>query len=325
MISPRRDGTPGGGGGGGSTGPGKLYVTNEATGTILRFDGALTSNGNLTPASVLSGLSGPQYLTIDTVNDRLYVVNQNAGTILVYDNASTKASGGNSQRSIGGLSAPSDLALDRTNDLLYVAQGTSILVFSGASAANGSPAPARTISPQVGGNAATATAIFLDTANNRLYLADSVNSAIDIFDNATALTGLVTANRSLSGANTGLSLPEGVQVDSIGRLIVANNNPASITIYPNAATVNGNITPSSTVSGSATTLLGPSQILITTGNELYVADGVQGEVAIFAGFNAASGNIAPNRSVFGSSTGLARSNNGTGPTTARGVTLDATR
>jgi sugar lactone lactonase YvrE len=321
VISPRRDGT--------TTGPpvpppsglGKLYVTDEANSTILRFDGALTATGNLTPAATISGspLSTPQYMTIDTVNNRLYVAA--TGGVLVYDQVSTKNGNISADRTIGGLSMPQDLALDRARDLLYVADSGAIKVFSGASSANGTPSPTRIINPQVAGAGISISAIFLDTVNDRLYIADSINFAVDIYDGATALTGAVNASRSLSGSNTGLAQPDGVQVDGIGRLIVANNNPPSITIYPNAATVNGNSLPVSTVRGASNTLQGPSQILVTPGNELYVADGVQGAVPIFAGFNAANGTLTPNRNITGSKTGLTPS----GSSTARGLALDATR
>jgi len=100
LISPRRDGTgttttppPGG------TNPGKLYVTNEANNTILRFDNALTATGDQTPAATLnntSQISSPQYLLIDSASNRLYVAVTNA--VLVYDNASTQTGGAAASR-----------------------------------------------------------------------------------------------------------------------------------------------------------------------------------------------------------------------------------
>ncbi|HWZ45855.1 MAG TPA: beta-propeller fold lactonase family protein, partial [Candidatus Saccharimonadales bacterium] len=303
-------------------GAGKLYVTNEDSNQVLRFDGVLTATGNLTPAATISNsaqISAPQYLAIDAVNNRLYVAT--SGAVLVYDQASTKNGSVNADRTIGGLTAPQDLALDRGHDLLYVADSGTVRVFSGASSANGSPAPARTIVPQVAGSGIVVSAIFLDTVNDRLYIADSLNAAVDIYDGANTLNGNVNANRSLSGPSTGLARPEGVQVDAIGRLIVANNNPPSITIYPNAATVTGDLAPTSTVRGASNTLQGPSQIFVTTGNELYVADGVQGAVPIFAGFNAANGTISPTRNITGSKTTITTA----GRSTVRGLALDATR
>ncbi|MGZ4898480.1 MAG: hypothetical protein ACXV8X_02385, partial [Candidatus Angelobacter sp.] len=65
VISPRR--IVGGGGGGTPTptptptpnpvATGKLYVSNGTTNTILRFDNALTTSGNVTPAAQIVGAS----------------------------------------------------------------------------------------------------------------------------------------------------------------------------------------------------------------------------------------------------------------------------
>jgi len=326
VISPRRDGTgttttppPGG------TNPGKLYVTNEANNTILRFDNALTATGDQTPAATLnntSQISSPQYLLIDSANNRLYVAVSNA--VLVYDNASTQTGGAAASRVIQGVSSPTDLALDRVRDQLYVTDGFSILVFANASTANGTPTPARTINPLSGGSAFSVAAIFLDTGTDKLYVADSLNSAVNIYDGASILNGSVNAPRTLSGANTQLSNPQGLQVDALGRLIVANNRSGSITIYASAINVSGNIVPSATITSPAANMAGPSQIFLSTGNELYVADGTAGGIPIFSGVNSANGNITPARDIAGPHTTLSRANAGSA-TTARGVGLDPTR
>src|SRR5689334_16810196 len=87
VISPRR--TLGGGGGGTTPTPtptpqpgaqGKLYVANQGDDSILRFDNAASANGNQPPAATIQGnltnLNGPNYIFIDSTNDRLYVTNQ---------------------------------------------------------------------------------------------------------------------------------------------------------------------------------------------------------------------------------------------------------
>jgi 6-phosphogluconolactonase (cycloisomerase 2 family) len=307
-----------------------LYVTNEPGNTILRFDNALAANGNLTPNATISGsqLSSPQYLFIDTANDRLYVAE--LGGVLIYEKASTKTGNISADRTIAGastgLTSPLDLALDRPRDLLYVADVGSIEVFGSASTINGDISSVRSIVPLAGGSGFVIGAIFLDAANDRLYVADLAGSAINIYDGASGLSGSVNANRSLSGTNTKLDHPEGVQVDAVGRLVVANNNSGTITIYANAATVNGNVAPSSAITSNTTSglfLSGPSQIVTTTGNELYVADGIVGGVPIFAGINAANGNLTPSRNIAGSNTTLSRSSGGAA--TARGIALDSTR
>src|SRR6202035_4790718 len=116
---------------------------------------------------------------------------------------------------IGGLSSPTDLALDRVHDLLYVTDGANIGVFANASTANGTSTPARTISPQSGGVAFNIATIFLDTGTDKLYVADSLISTVNIYDDASILNGSVNAPRTLSGANTQLSNPQGLQVDAL--------------------------------------------------------------------------------------------------------------
>jgi len=58
---------------------GKLYVSNQAANSILRFDGASTASANVVPGATIAGgatqLSSPQYLFVDQAADRLFVAN----------------------------------------------------------------------------------------------------------------------------------------------------------------------------------------------------------------------------------------------------------
>lgn len=328
VISPRRDTTVSGGGGGGGGTQGKLYVTNEAGNAILRFNGALTATGNIAPAATIAGsatqILTPQYLFVDAQADRLFVADLGGSAVLVFENASTKTGNIAPNRTIAGagtlLAQPSDVTVDRGKDLLYVADSGSILVFAAASTVNGNTPPVRTITPSP---ALTIGAIFLDATNDRLYVADTSN-AVDVFDGASTLNGTVAPPRRLTGAATQLGQPQGLLVDSAGRLIVSNVSPASIAVFNNAATITGNIAPVGFINGGNTTLVGPTQITLNpnaTGGDLFVADGFAGEVAVFSNIAAANGNIAPARNINGSNTNLAR----TGGATAKGVALDTTR
>lgn len=327
-VSPRRDGTSVGGGGGGNTPQGKLYVTNDSGNAILRFDNAFGATGNVAPAATIAGaltqLISPQYLFIDTQANRLFVADLGTSAVLIFDNASTQT--GNVaptrilQGSASGLFQPSSLFLDKGRDLLYVVDGPDVLVFSSASTINGNSPPVRTITPNPTFNIA---AIFVDTANDRLFLADPTD-AIDIFDASSTLNGTVTAPRKITGALTQLAQPAGLWVDGSNRLIVSNFSPPSIAVFANASTATGNVTPTGVISGSATTLVGPNQIALNPGvgaGDLYVADPFGGEVAVFSNIGTAGGNVAPIRNITGSSTQLARS----GGATARGVAIDTTR
>jgi hypothetical protein len=303
-------------------------VVSETANAILRFDNAFTATGNVAPAATISGavttLNIPQYLTVDTVNDRLFVANLGSSSILVFDSISTKTGNIAPSRTIAGattaLIQPSDLAYDRARNLLYVADGPDVYVFASASTANGDVAPSRDIKPGF-----SVAALFLDPAGDRLYLADAAANAVAIFDTASVLNNTVTATRTLTGATTGLSQPFGLQVDSGGRLLVSNFAGNAITIYNSAATINGNVAPTATISGASTLLSNPTQIAAnpaSSSGEVYVANPFVGNVAIFPSYTTTNGNVAPGRNISGTATTLVPSG---GHPTARGVALDSTR
>jgi hypothetical protein len=324
QISPRRGTISNGGGGGGGTG-GQLYVSTASS--ILHFNNAESSNGNIAPVSTISGtntqLSSPQHLFLDTANDRLYVANQGGSSVLVFDGVSTQSGTINSAptRAIfgnaTGLVAPIDVALDPVNNLLYVADGTSILVFAGASTVNGNTPPVHNINMgvSIGG-------LFLDATNNQLYVSDPGDNAVDRLDGANSQDVVGVVGGAIAGANTGLSQPRGLALDAAGRLLVSNSaTPASITVYASASVATGNITPSLTISGSSTLLRAPGQIALNrnVGNgELYVLDPLAASVLVFTNAPTTGGNIAPARNIAGSNTGITAS-------AVNGLAIDPTR
>src|ERR1051326_8729026 len=116
VISPRR--TLGGGGGTptptGSPTPtpaatGKLYVIDSKSNTLLRFDNALTVNGNPTPAATIVGTNTtfnfPNFMTLDTANGSLYIADTNDLSIVIYDGISTKSGNISPSRIIAGVAA----------------------------------------------------------------------------------------------------------------------------------------------------------------------------------------------------------------------------
>ncbi|MGC2696167.1 MAG: hypothetical protein WA738_10280 [Candidatus Angelobacter sp.] len=340
VISPRR--TLGGGGGGGTPTPtpsptasptptpgatpaGKLYVSNGGANSIVRFDQALTASGNIVPGATISGaattLTAPAYITLDVAADRLFVANNGDLSVLIFDNISTKNGNVAPSRTIFGaatlLSAPTDVALDSSRNLLYVADDTQVEVFASASTASGNIAPARSLSVGF-----TIGAVFIDSTNDRMFLADPAGNAITVYDSASTLaTGPITASRTIQGAATHLAMPSGIQVDGLGRLVISNTASASMTIYPNAAGANGNIAPAAEIVGSNTGFSSPDQIILNTAGtgSVYNADPGAARVAIFGNLSTATGNIAPTRTITGPSTTL---------TTAGrpvGVALDITR
>src|SRR5205807_2588728 len=244
---------------------GKIYVSNAANNSSVRFDNALTVTGNAAVGASISGastqLAAPQYLLLDVPNNRLFVANQGASSVVIFESANTRTGNVTPDRTISGpatlLASPVDLAVDSGRNLLYVADGSNILAFAAASTVNGNTPPVRAI-----GVGFIASAVFLDQANDRLFVADSTGNAIHIYDGVSLLNNAVAANRIISGAATQLNKPAGLQIDAAGRLIVNNFGAPSITIYSNAAIINGNVTPVATVTGSNTGLGAPTQMIL---------------------------------------------------------------
>lgn len=323
VISPRR--TLGGGGGTptptptptGSPTPtpaatGKLYVMESNSNTLLRFDNAFTVSGNATPAATIVGTNTtfnfPNFMTLDTANDSLYIADTNDLSVVIYDSISTKNGNIAPSRIIAGVAAnllsPTDVSLDKVKNLLYVADDLDIHVYASASTVNGNQAPVRdlTVPFQLSG-------IFIDGANDRLYVADQAGNAVAVYDHASTLNGAITANRAVQGAATHLSGPGSVQVDGAGRLVVSNSLAPSITIYANAATADGDIAPVAEIAGVNTGLSVPTQIFVdTTGTgTLYNVDPGAARVAVWGNLNTANGNIAPTRTISGANTGITAS------------------
>lgn len=231
----------------------RLYVGNGVS--IRVFNSASQANGDIFPDRVItnnpaSGNTGS--LFVDMVNNRLYVGDDVVG-VRVFDNASGISGATASTRLVTGDFGASfqvfGVAVDTARNILYVsnrnitASSSQISVFDSASTVNGSNTPTRTITPNpvsaVGG-------IFLDTTNDRLYVASgSSASNVMVFNTASA------ANGSTAPAKT-LSFPSAITsvfVETVNDRLYAVSLGA-IYIVNNASTASGTVT--------ATAVLAPS-------------------------------------------------------------------
>jgi hypothetical protein len=303
---------------------GLLYVTSGSQNSIVRFDNAFAASGNVSPAATISGpattLSEPIYLALDSSANRLFVVSRANASIMVFDQISTRTGNAAPDRVITGIATnlfvPIQPFLDKSRDLLYVADDVDVLVFATASTANGNVAVSRDI--QVG---FTVGAVFVDSAADRLFLADTTGNTINVYDSASTLNGIVTPTRQITGASTGLAGPVGLQIDTSGRLVVSNSLAPSITVYGAAASASGNVTPAAAIIGSNTGFVSPNQIAFdtTARDTLYVADPGSGKIAVFTSFSIANGNLAPTRIIGGAATTLSATGQNSG------VALDVSR
>jgi len=213
----------------------RLYVANRDGNTVIAFNGDCPSGalkGNIAPASLLR-LAGddkpvqldlPRAVAVDASRDILYISNMGSDSILVYDEAST---------ALGG--APSDCSTDFTP--CNQAPDRNILPHSGADNTSKLELP---------------YGIFVDSANDRLYVANTgLNTpGIFIYEHAStrdqgAVPERVVISRiaqlpetcSPAGSPppalplppecslTQLTAPAGIDVDVAGeRVFVINNN-----------------------------------------------------------------------------------------------------
>lgn len=224
----------------------RLYVANGAS--ILVFNNAGSAHGNVAPVQTLSStrFGNVSSLFLDTANDVLYVGDDLNG-VWVINNASSangsitpnRSITGNFTAGFGGTFQIHSIFVDTTRDMLYVslsriAGPNGVLVFNGASSANGSNlAPARSIlcNPSV-----TPGGIFVDAGGDRLYLADTSGFTVQVIDGASAADGAVAPSRII---NIGSS-PASIAVDPVNdRLYVLN--PGVVYIVNGASAADGSV------------------------------------------------------------------------------------
>ena len=298
----------------------------------MRFDNATTTaSGNVAPSATIVGgsttLDNPTFIRLDVSADRLYVANSGGPSILVFESISTKDANAAPDRTISGpdLVVPIDVAVDTSLDLLYVADDIDVFVYTSASTANGTNLTAAhdittPITASIGG-------IFLDAANDRLFVSDPSGNAVEIYDNASSLDGTVSPTRTIQGAATHLAAPSSLQLDGSGRLVVSNSSASgpSITIYAANVISTGtgaiNAIPVGEIKGASTGFDRPDQIAVDTSGTgtVYNVDSGAARVAAFTNLSTATGNIAPARTISGSNTGISLAS------TPKGIAIDNSR
>ncbi|MGZ7060679.1 MAG: hypothetical protein ACXVJU_15445, partial [Candidatus Angelobacter sp.] len=125
--------------------------------------------------------------------------------------------------------------------VLYVTSGSqnSIVRFGNAFAANGNVPPGGTIS----GTATTLTTpvyLALDSAADRLFVANRTSASILIFDQASSKNGNVAPTRAISGTTTGLFVPIQPVLDKTRDLLYVSDD-VDVLVFASASTANGNV------------------------------------------------------------------------------------
>lgn len=317
----------------------RLFVANGSNNRVTVYDVASITDGenatkvlgqsnftNSGTATTQAGMNSPQGLAYDAANTRLFVADNGNNRVVVYDVASitdgenaTKVLGQSNFTSSGGvqsqsgMSGPFGLAYDSANSRLFVSESTNnrVTAFDVTSITDGENA-ASLLGQTDFAFASAATSqdgmtspqgIAYDATNSRLFVAQSTNRRITVYDVASITDGEnaidvigqystflpVTVNYEKSAVNNtphpyGFNSPTTVAVDSVNhRLFVADNSNNRVLVF-NLSTDNtlSDRTPDNVLgqpdfvsSASATTqdgMCGPQGVLHdSANNRLFVA------------------------------------------------------
>lgn len=243
---------------------GRLFVADSGADAITEYDRGTT--GSTPPTATIAGpatrLAGPAGLTLDA-SGRLYVANRTSNSITVF---APDVSGNTGPLfTISGpdtaLSSPAAVAVDAMGRLWVANAGTNSLTAYATGATGDAKPVARIAGPATGLNHPQGLA---QDASGNLLAANTFGESVTAY--AISFIGIATNPnvapiRTLSGSSTGLSFPDGIDVDAGGHIYVANQFGNDITSYP--ATANGNVAPLTTIAGSNTGLAGPGAIALT--------------------------------------------------------------
>jgi len=186
-------------------------------------------------------------------------------------------------------------------------------------------------------------------AQNELFVTNALNNSVTVYDRSAS--GNMAPLRTISGAATGLIVPQGVTVDTVNDELVvsdtgairvyartASGNVAPLraiallgssrgvavdtvhdelvvasasTIKVYARTADGSVLPLRTIQGAATLLNNPQGLAVDTANDELVVANINNAITVYS--RTASGNVAPLRTISGAATGL---------NSPRGLSLD---
>ncbi len=292
----------------------ETYVSNYSANKITVF--ARTASGDVLPTrTIQTGLNQPHTLGVDLTNHELFVPNNledtHAPAINVYDLGASFPGNDSPKRTISGaltlLNRPAGLVVDALHQELYVANdldaaSSAVLVFPLGATGNVAPTriiqgPLTTIVGPLG--------MALDLVHDELIVVNyktAFGGSITVFHRTA--TGNVAPIRTIQGALTEFSSPQGVALDlAHDELLVANSRfstalPGDVLVFPRSAS--GDTAPVRQITGPSTGLCNPIGLVLDAVNdELVVANSgfasTQCTPSVTTYARAASGDAAPIR------------------------------
>ena len=182
---------------------------------------------------------------------------------------------------------------------LYVSTPSSILHFSNAETINGNVAPIHTLTgPST--QLASPRHLFIDTPNDRLYVANQGGSSVLVFDTISILNGDVSPTRIISGNATELIAPIDVALDAAKDLLYVADGTL-IHVFAGASTISGNAPPVRDIQLSVA--IG-GVFLSATNDQLYVTEPGINAVTRLDGASLQNGTSVASGILTGPDTGL---------------------
>lgn len=281
----------------------RLFVVNNASGTIASFANPAQANGDVAPTTLIGGaatrLDGPGELIV-TDGGLLIVPNFLDDSISVFEGALTRTGNVAPRNTARGIGVPATLAYDAATDQLYVGApaGPLIPVYAAVSTTgfSGAVTPVRTIS-----STALSSARGLLLFDGALYVADRASESILVFNAASSANGSLTPNRTIRG-NPAFSGIQDLVVDAAGRLYVLSSFAGRVDIYTDPRVLNGAAAPAGSfrISGGRTL----AALAIDSAGVGYIADSAANAIYIVDNVAAQNGLIAASRTIKGPNTSL---------------------
>lgn len=294
-----------------------IYVAQSGDNNITIYPPNPAGTVNELPVTQINGsntgLSMPDGVAVDATG-KIYVANR-GGSVTVYAanpigtvNATPLATitGSNT-----GLSNPSAIALDASGKI-YVSNITNaITVYAANPSGTLNETPLATIAGADTG-LASPYGVAVDAAG-RIYVANEAGGggfsggSITVYAANPSGTLDEAPLATITGSNTGLTLPDGLALDASGQIYVVNTaSTNTVTVYPANPSGTLNEAPLATIGGSATQIGTPTSITLDSTGKIYVVNsyggGVNnlGAITVFAANPSGTLNEAPIGEITGS-------------------------